>query len=161
MTATAGKALSDSKEGFVNEEQAKLMSSLVDIQRDNLYAGTVNIVQLRTDISELLRELLKPTADKEAIKTEVLELSAVYGELDGEDNYAYASVFAEVYQSLDNTQKTKLMDLRRSLMSGTYNDGTPFDFTLCETYYLYSAQITDESVLSPYIDDTDYLFFEP
>jgi len=46
-------------------------------------------------------------------------------------------------------------------MSGTYADGTPFDYSLCTTPFLYSSVITDVSILSPYIANTDYLFFEP
>jgi hypothetical protein len=43
-------------------------------------------------------------------------------------------------------------------MSGVYADGTPFDFTICTTPFLYSSVITDQSVLAPYVTDTDYLF---
>jgi hypothetical protein len=46
-------------------------------------------------------------------------------------------------------------------MSGTYADGTPFDFTVCTTPFLYSAVIADPAVIAPYVDDTDYLFLEP
>ena len=45
LTATAGAALCDSSEGYVTQSQAALMSSLLDLQRNNLYAGTTNIVQ--------------------------------------------------------------------------------------------------------------------
>jgi len=43
-------------------------------------------------------------------------------------------------------------------MSGTYSDGTPFDFTVCTTPFLYSAAISDPAVLAPYIADADHLF---
>ncbi len=46
----------------------------------------------------------------------------------------------------------------QSIMSGTYADGTPFDFSLCTTPFLYSDVIRDLSVLSPWVDDTDTLF---
>jgi hypothetical protein len=46
-------------------------------------------------------------------------------------------------------------------MSGTYEDGTPFDYSVCTAPYLYSAVIADRSVLAPYVDNTDYLFFVP
>jgi hypothetical protein len=45
-------------------------------------------------------------------------------------------------------------------MSGTYSDGTTFDFSTSSKYYLYSAEIADAAV-APYITNTNYLFFEP
>ncbi|MEI6876245.1 MAG: hypothetical protein WCL50_14070, partial [Spirochaetota bacterium] len=76
-------------------------------------------------------------------------------------NYHYATAFAEVYQSLTEAQKAKLLELRKSIMAGTYADGSAFDFTTCTTPFLYSGVIGDESLLVPYVADTDYLFFEP
>jgi hypothetical protein len=161
LTATAGAALSDSSKGYVTQAQAAVMSSLVETQRNNLYAGATNIVQVRTEIATLLRTLLTSTATSSTVHAQVLDLSGTYGDLDGEDNYHYATVFSQVYSTLTSSQKTKLMDLRKSIMSGTYAGGTPFDFTVSTTYYLYSQPITTTSVLDPYIADTDYLFFEP
>ncbi|MFO0892674.1 MAG: cadherin domain-containing protein [Isosphaeraceae bacterium] len=158
LTATAGAALCDSSEGYVTPSQAALMSSLVDTQRDNLYAGTTNIVGIRTQIATLLRGLLTSTASSDSVKAQVLALSRTYGELDGENNYNYATVFARVYASLSSEQKSKLAGLRTSIMSGTYADGTPFDYSVCTTPFLYSAPITDRSVIAPYIGNTDYLF---
>ncbi len=158
LTATAGAALCDSSKGYVTDSQAALMSTLVDLQRNNLYAGTSNIVDTRKQIATLLRSLLVSTSTSAAINAQVLALSGTYGDLDGENNYNYATVFAQVYKSLTDAQKTKLMDLRKSIMSGTYADGTAFDFTICNTPFLYSSVITDKTLLSPYIDDTDYLF---
>ena len=97
----------------------------------------------------------------DAVKAQVLELSATYGDLDGENNYNYAIVFTQFYNTLSDYQKTQLAALRKSIMSGTYSDGTPFDYTLCTTPFLYSAVISNLSLLDPYIDSTDYLFFEP
>ena len=57
-----GSALCDTSKGYVTQSQATLMSSLVDTQRNNLYAGTTNVVQVRTQISTLLRSLLTSTA---------------------------------------------------------------------------------------------------
>jgi hypothetical protein len=91
----------------------------------------------------------------------VLALSGTYGDLDGENNYYYATVFAQVYKTLTPDQKTKLAALRKSIMSGTYSDGTPFDYSICTTPFLYSSVITDASLLAPYLNNTDYLFFEP
>ena len=162
LTATAGAALIDTAKGYVTQEQATVMSSLVTKQKDSLYASaTSNIVQTRTQIAALLRGLLAGTASADAVKAEVLRLSAIYGELDGENNHAYATVFAQVYKTLTADQKTRLAALRKSIMSGTYADGTRFDFSVSTTYYLYSGVITDVNLLAPYIGNTDYLFFEP
>jgi hypothetical protein len=162
LTATAGAALCDSAKGYVTGDQAALVSSLVDTQRNNMYAGTLNIVQARTDISNALRQLIgdtAPTAQQlAAVEATVLEKSGEYGELDGENNYHYATVFAQLKASLSADQIAKLMELRASIMSGTYGDGTPFDFTVCTTPFLYAAVIDDTSVLDPYVGDTDYLF---
>jgi hypothetical protein len=162
LTATAGRALSDASAGYVTPAQAALMSSLVDTQRANLYASTTgNIVGTRTTIATLLRSLLDPATDATAVRTRVLELSALYGELDGANNHAYATVFARVNASLTSEQRVKLAALRKSIMSGTYADGTTFDFSTASTSYLYSEPITNAAVLAPYIGNTDYLFFEP
>lgn len=163
LTATAGNALSDSAEGYVTADQATAMAGLVATQKDNLYAGTTNIVQIRTQIATLLRSLLTSTATSAAVNAQVLALSGTYGDLDGENNYNYATVFAKIYGTMTTAQKTKLMDLRKSIMAGTYADGTPFDFTTCTTPFLYSAPITDATLLVPYTSDsvTSTLFFEP
>jgi hypothetical protein len=162
LTATAGAALCDSSKGYVTAEQAALISSLVDTQRGNLFASAAaNIVKVRTDIATLLRGLLTSTASADAVRAQVLALSETYGDLDGEDNYHYATVFAQVYQTLSADQRSRLQELRHSIMSGTYSDGTPFDYSVCTTPFLYAAVIGDLSVLEPYIGDTDYLFFEP
>lgn len=162
LTATAGTALSDSSKGYVTSAQATLMSSLVDTQRANLYASsTSNIVKVRTEIASLLRSLLQGTVAAQSVKTQVLALSATYGDLDGANNHAYASVFAQVYASLSPDQKMRLAALRKSIMSGTYADGTPFDSSTKTTSYLYSEAIPDSSVLAPYLAAGDELFFEP
>jgi phosphatidylethanolamine-binding protein (PEBP) family uncharacterized protein len=162
LTATAGSALCDSSKGYVTAQQAATMSALVDTQRGNLYASPgANIVQLRTQIATLLRGLLVSTAGSDAVRDQVLALSETYGDLDGANNHAYATVFTQVYGTLTADQKTRLSDLRQSIMSGTYSDGTPFDYSVCTTYFLYSATITDASVLDPYFADADDLFFEP
>jgi phosphatidylethanolamine-binding protein (PEBP) family uncharacterized protein len=161
LTATAGSALSDSAQGYVTADQAAAVSSLVDLQRNNLYAGTTNIVQLRTQIATLLRSLLTSSTASASVEAQVLELSGVYGELDGENNYYYATVFSQVFDTLTSDQDARLAALRDSIMSGTYADGTPFDYSECNTYFLYSSAITNTSALDPYLTDTDYLFFEP
>lgn len=162
LTATAGAALSDSSKGYVTANQATLMSSVVDTQRNNLYASSSsNIVKVRTEIATALRELMSPGASADAIRSKVLTLSATYGDLDGENNHAYATVFSQVYKTLSAEQKTRLAALRKSIMSGTYADGTPFDYSVSTTPYLYSEVIRDTTALTPYIGNTDHLFSEP
>lgn len=165
LTATAGRALSDSSYGYVDATQAALMSSLVNTQRNNLYATTTtlssgvknNIVAIRTQIATLLRTLLTTADTSGSIKAQVLSLSGSYGELDGENNYNYATVMVNVYKTLSTAQKTKLMTLRASIMKGTYADGTSFDFTYTATPYLYSAVISDATATG-YTGDTDAFF---
>jgi PKD repeat protein len=70
LTATAGAALCDSSKGYVTADQATVMSSLVDKQKNNLHASpTSNIVKVRTEIATLLRSLLTTTGSTDAIKT--------------------------------------------------------------------------------------------
>lgn len=161
LTSTLGSALINSSLGYVNSTQATEMYSLVDTQRNNLYAGDTNIVETRTQIAKLLRSLMVSTSSSASVNEQVLALSKTYGDLDGEDNYNYATMFAAVNGTLTAAQQTQLAALRVSALTGTYADGTPFNFTVATTSYLYSDPITDTSVLTPYIGDTDYLFFEP
>jgi phosphodiesterase/alkaline phosphatase D-like protein len=161
LTATAGAALCDSSKGYVTTNQAATISSLVGLQRNNLYAGTTNIVSVRTQIATLLRSLLTLPSSSNSVQAQVLALSGTYGDLDGEDNYYYATVFAQVYEVLTSEQKSNLAALRHDILSGTYADGTLFDYTVCPTPFLYSAVITNQSVLMPYIANTDYLFLTP
>jgi hypothetical protein len=60
LTADAGSALCDSRLGYVTAAQAALFTQLVDAQRNNLYAGAVNMVQARSDIAVALRTLVTP-----------------------------------------------------------------------------------------------------
>jgi hypothetical protein len=158
MTATAGAALIDTSKGYVNQSQATTMYSLVATQKDNLNS----IVSTRTQIATLLRSLSTSLGSADAVKTQVLSLSGTYGDLDGADNYYYATTFAQVYKTLSTDQKTKLAALRKSMMSGKYADGTAFDYSVATTPFLYSAVLTDAQV-APYITDsvTNVLFFEP
>lgn len=158
MTATAGAALIDSSKGYVTSAQAATMYSLVAQQKSNL----TDIVSVRTQIATLLRSLLNASTNQDSVKTQVLALSATYGELDGANNFYYATTFVTVYKSLSSDQKTKLLALRKSLLAGQYADGTSFDFTVATQPYLYSAALTDAQIAS-YVSDaaTDYLFFAP
>ena len=134
------------------------MYSLVATQKDNLNL----IVSTRTQIATLLRSLLNSSTSSDSVKAQVLALSGTYGELDGINNYCYATTFAQVYKSLSAEQKSKLAVLRKSLMSGKYADGTTFDFSIATTPFLYSSALTDAQIAS-YISDpvTSPLFFEP
>jgi phosphatidylethanolamine-binding protein (PEBP) family uncharacterized protein len=158
LTANAGQYFLDQ---IATTHLDILVTALVDKQRNYLYAGTKNIVQVRTDISTLLRSLITasvPTDEfKAQVLAQVLEKSGTYGELDGEIVYSYTLAFAQVYKSLTDTQKANLTAMRKTILSGIYN-GEPFDYSVCTTPYLYSAVIQDVSVLSPYISNTDYLF---
>ena len=138
---------------YITKAQADQMAGLAVTQKNNLYAATTSIVSVRTQISSLLRTLLLTGTDATAVRTQVLALSGTYGELDGENNYNYAKVFASVYQSLTDTQKTALTALRNSIMKGTYSDGTPFDFSICSQYYLYSDMVTATDIAA-YTSDT-------
>jgi hypothetical protein len=158
LTAEAGSVLSDASLGYVTEEQAAPMSGLVETQRNNLYAGKVSIVGVRTEIATLLRSLIETPEKADAVQAKVLELSEVYGDLDGENNYAYVTVFARVYQSLSEQQKGRLAELRKKIMSGTYADGTAFDYTVCTTPFLYSAVIAETWRLEPYLAAAEGLF---
>ena len=158
LTATAGTALSDSRAGYVTAAQAEQMSSLVALQRANLYAGANNIVQCRIDIALRLRLLRFATGNSDAIKAQVLALSTRYGELDGENNYNYANVFCQVYESLSAAQKSKLADLRHSILAGKYADGSSFDFSTATTPYLYANPITNPTLLAPYLNAAASLF---
>ena len=162
LTAVAGSAVCDSSQGYVTDAQAKLVSSLVDTQRQNLYAGKSNIVEARTAISSALRSLRSAeapsAAELAAVKATVLARSAEYGALDGEDNYRYATVFAQLRASLSDAQMTRLAALRHSILSGTYEGGAPFDFTTCTTPYLFSAVVSDASALDPYLAEAADLF---
>jgi len=158
MTATAGAALIDTAKGYVTQDQATTMYSLVATQKDNLNS----IVATRTQIATLLRTLLDTSSSADSVRTQVLALSGTYGDLDGANNYAYANTFAQVYKTLSTEQKTKLATLRKSMMSGKYADGTAFDFSVASTPFLYSAVLTDTQI-APYISDavTSPLFFAP
>jgi hypothetical protein len=161
LTASAGQKL---LEVLATTHIDGLVTDLVNKQRDNLYAGAYNIVQVRTDISSLLRSLITAPVLTERLKAavlaEVLKKSRIYGNLDGKIVYSYAMAFAQVRQSMNSAQKASLAALRKTIMSGTYN-GIPFDYSVCTTPFLYSAVIKDTSVLAPYISNTDYLFGVP
>jgi len=127
----------DSGENFLatlTEAQRKQVTSLIDLQRQNLN----EIVRVRQAIATELRRFLKgDTADR----NKVLALSKRYGELDGEMSYLYANAFAKVGQTLTVQQKQTLVSMRAS------NPSDP------KGPFVYSSPIS-----MPRIDNTDAFF---
>lgn len=118
----------------LNSQQAALITSLVDSQRAALGA----LVDRRTEISILLRNALAGNAIDSA---RVIQLSRVYGELDGEISWYYATNFSKVGWSLTQAQKDTLHRLRNL-------DNYP-----CTGLYLYS-----ENIGTAAIANSDFLF---
>jgi len=94
------------------------------------------------------------------VKTTVDMYSAVYGELDGENNYQYATAFFRVYRNLDgnyltDAQKSSLSALRKKYMTVMYSDGTTVDYSGGSKYFLYAAEVPDTSAnLASYTSDS-------
>lgn len=131
LTADMGSAML----AELNDNQAKLITDLVEIQRDDL----LGIVDAREAISIQLRRFITENAvDKET----VLQLAETYGELDGSIVYNYAVNFCEVGQCLSQAQGQTLTDIRE-----TWNT------IPCQGAFLYSQPIP-----MPDIPNTDFLF---
>ena len=127
----------DKGEAFLttlNDAQRKLITDVVDLQRDDL----AEIVRTRQAIATELRRFQK---GQSANKAKILSLSRRYGELDGEISYFYATAFASVGKTLTADQKQELALLRTSNASDPKG---PF---------LYSSPIP-----MPKIRNTDFLF---
>jgi len=136
ITSTMGASFLEG----LNTEQSVLVTDLVDIQRSDLY----EIVTTRSSISEELRRFLTESKpDSAGIRTNVLGLSEMYGELDGEIVYYYATHFVGVNQTLTDARKEEFMALRKSLLGDLAPSGA----------YLYS-----EPISMPDIPNTDFLF---
>jgi hypothetical protein len=173
-TATVGAALVDSRQGYISAAGAALMNSLVATQRENLYGNAeANIVLARTKISEALRSLITPAEPSAAAlaqaKAKVDLWSATYGELDGENNYHYATTFYRIHRNvggsyLTDAQKAALSELRRKHMTVTYPDGSTVDYSSGSKAFLYAAEVPDTSAdLVRYTSDavTDAFFDAP
>jgi hypothetical protein len=131
LTASAGQDFL----GVLNGSQADLITGLVNIQKENLYA----IVDKRTEISTQLRDFM----NNESVDVNtVLSLSETYGELDGEIVYNYATHFAQVGQSLSSEQQNELEAIVDAL-----------GYVSCPGAFLYS-----QSINMPEIINTDFLF---
>jgi hypothetical protein len=118
----------------LNDAQAKLVTDLVDIQREDLN----EIIAKREAIATELRLYLTGSSIDQDV---VLTLAARYGELDGEISYYYATHFAEVAWTLTSEQRAQLMELRG------------LEEFSCDGAYLYS-----EKIAMPEIMNSDFLF---
>ena len=131
LTASAGQNFLS----ILTTAQADQVKSIVDLQRNAL----TELVSKREAISTELRKFL---ASQTADQSTILNLSARYGELDGELGYYYATIFTQVYNSLTDEQKSKLLKLADDL--GYLNP---------EGGFLYS-----EPIPMPEISNTDFMF---
>jgi len=132
ITADMGQAFIEA----LTPEQAQLITDLVDTQRPDL----TGIVEVRTQVSTELRKFIAGESVDEAT---VLSLMETYGELDGSIVYSFATNFAQVAQSLTDTQRAQLMELRHQ----TLGDFTP------QAAFLYAQPID-----FPQVPSTDFLF---
>jgi hypothetical protein len=131
LTANAGQNFL----AILTQTQADQVKGIVDLQRDAL----TELVVKREAISTELRKFL---SSQSADQSTILSLSERYGELDGELSYYYATTFSQVYNSLSDEQKTKLLKLADDL---GYLDP--------EGAFLYS-----EPIPMPEIINTDFMF---
>ena len=131
LTASAGQNFL----AILTTPQADEIKGIVDLQRSAL----TELVAKREAISTELRKFL---ASQTADQSTILDLSARYGELDGELSYYYATTFTKVYNTLTDDQKTKLLKLADDL--GYLSPGGGF---------LYS-----EPISMPEITNTDFMF---
>lgn len=120
----------------LNPTQQQLVTSLVDLQRNDL----LKIVDTRRAVSTQLRKFI---AGQTADSANVSSLSDTYGQLDGEIVYYFATNFAKVGKTLTSDQKTKLMALRKQ----TLGDYTP------KGAFLYATEIA-----IPTIPNTNFMF---
>jgi len=131
LTASAGQNFL----AILTTDQADQVKGIVDLQRSAL----TELVAKREAISTELRKFL---ASQTADQSTILSLSERYGELDGELSYYYATTFSQVYNSLSDEQKTKLVKLADELGYLDPDGG-----------FLYS-----EPIPMPEISNTDFMF---
>jgi hypothetical protein len=132
ITADMGEAVLKA----LSPDQASLVTGLVNIQRPYL----TGIVDTRRQVaSELRKFIVGESADRQA----VLSMMEKYGELDGSIVYNFATSFANVGQTLTESQKAQLMELRR-LTLGNFQPQAAF---------LYA-----EPIDYPDVPNTDFLF---
>lgn len=92
-------------ENILTEKQAKPIKDLYPKVKPTLD----KIVEARTKISQ---ELRKSIAGKTPDKDKILQLSAQYGTLDAEYNFAVVNQFLDLYKTLSQKQKDELQQLR-------------------------------------------------
>lgn len=132
LTGNSGESFLET----LTDSQKKLITDLVDIQRDDLN----EIVNIRKTISLELRRFMKENAINEE---NIYTLSKRYGELDGEISYYYATHFTDVAKTLSASQKTVLKKLRN-----LDNYECPED-----TAFIFADKIT-----MPDLANTDFFF---
>lgn len=130
LTGDAGAGFME----ILNSSQRGRMTSLIERQRKVLQ----EIVQLRRAIATRLRGLLKGESVPES---DIVNMGRRYGQLDGELAYEYATTFAGIYKSMDNSQRRRLAALRSH---HSREEGTAF---------LYSDRIRMEEM-----PGSDFLF---
>lgn len=131
LTASAGTDFLN----VLNSTQRSLMTNIAPLQKSTLLA----VVDDRTKISTELRKFLTTTAPDQ---NTVLTLCEQYGTHDGDLIYRYATIFAQVYQTLTQQQKDSLKAIVRNL---GYIDAAGA--------FLYSQPIA-----MPTIPNTDFMF---
>jgi hypothetical protein len=131
LTATAGEQFL----AIMTPSQAAVVTGLVGLQRTALY----ETVDRRTDISTLLRGFAAGQAVDSAA---VMDLSARYGELDGQMGYWYAVHFSHAWDALSTAQRAQVTALADSL-----------GYLVPAGGFLYSQPIA-----MPEIMNTDFLF---
>jgi len=152
MTGNVGGYLtSDNSHTYMSAAGQTLLNTMASTQLGNLYTNSNNNIEYaRTMISQALRSLISSEAPSAAtlasVQATVDTYSQMYGELDGENNYLYATTFAKIYNNdgaayLTNTQKTNLSNLWTEILTV---DG--IDYSTCSSYYLYSAMLDLSSV---------------
>lgn len=117
LTGESGKIFVNE---ILNSSQQKLMNDITDVQREWLQG----IAEIRTAIS---REFRGALAGGTIDRTEIMELSKKYGELDARISYLYADRFAQIKRTLSEKQMEELTTLRNQYVfpKGIYLYSTP------------------------------------
>ena len=131
LTASAGQNFL----AILTTAQASQVTGIVELQRSAL----TELVEKREAVSTELRKFL---AAQTADSSGVIALSERYGELDGEISYYYATTFSQVYNTLSDEQKTKLIGIAVQL--GYVNPAGAFQYS--------------QPVEIPEIMNTDFMF---
>jgi Spy/CpxP family protein refolding chaperone len=133
LTGNMGDALL----AALTPDQAKLISSLVEVQKPSLQG----IVETRKQVSTELRKFL---AGGSADSASVDSLMKQNGELDGAIIYNLATRFVQVSTTLSEEQKAQLMALRKQQLG--------------ELLYPSGAYLYSQPIDMPTIPNSDFLF---